>query len=95
MTQRGGQVEHARLVAKAAPRTSIERENDQALEYAIFWTRLGGPVAVLAGVASLVAWIWTGDWRWVATAALAAVVGGVASWWGWWEKGNEEWRTSE
>ncbi len=91
MTSRD-QVEHARLVARPADRTPVERANDQALEYAIFWARLCGPLAVVGALLALAAWVWTLDWRWAATALLAGAVGGLAGWWGWWIKGNEGWR---
>jgi hypothetical protein len=85
-------VQHARLVARPAARTPVERANDQALEQAILLARWGGLTVVLAGLGAVVAFAWTLDWRWAFTGLLALLVGGVAAWFGWWVHGNEGWR---
>lgn len=81
-----------RLMSSVPGRSTVERANDSALEWAILGARWGGLLVALCAVAAFLAYVWTGDERWASTGLLAAVIGGGAGWWGWWAKGNEDWR---
>jgi hypothetical protein len=74
-------------------RGTVQRLNDRTLEYVILALRVVSLVSVFGGwTVALVAWIWSGDWRWGATLAVEVITGAVAAYLGFWVWGNEEWR---
>lgn len=77
-------------------RGAVQRFNDRTMEYVIMALRLVSLIATLSGwTPALVAWVWSGDWRWGATLAVLVVVGLGAGYLGFWTFGNEEWRRAD
>lgn len=83
---------HRRVVEGAARRSAVQRANDNTLEVVILGLRLLAVFAALSALVSVVAVVWTGDLRWLATLCLEAIVGGVCGWLGFWTFGNDGWR---
>jgi hypothetical protein len=69
----------------------VRRANDLSLEAAILVSRVLAVLAALADIGVLVAFIWTDDWRWLATAIYLAALAVATGWFGWWIYGNAEW----
>ena len=65
---------------------------DNSMEVAIAVGRLYALVALLGAVASAVAYIWTGDARWITTCAVLLVTDAAAGYVSFWLLGNPEWR---
>jgi hypothetical protein len=86
---------HARMVARPAARTPIERANDHSLEVLILAARATSAATALCLLLSIVGLIWTLDLRWLAVAAVEGGYAAGAGWWGWWVMGNEGWRRGD
>jgi hypothetical protein len=65
---------------------------DNTLEIVIAYARVQTVLSLLGAFAGAGWWIWYGDARYGALAALALVLGALAGWFGYIQFGNEEWR---
>lgn len=65
---------------------------DNSMEVAIAVGRAYALAALLGAVASFVAYVWTGDTRWVTTGVILLVTDLAAGYVSFWLLGNPEWR---
>lgn len=83
--------QHTTIRPASTRRGAVSRFNDNTMEYVIAATRVGVLVGYLAAVASLVAVIWSLDYRWALTVVVALAVATWCTWFGFIRNGNEEW----